>query len=418
MILEFSIENYKSFRERQTFSLIPDESKNEAADHFFSVNDKYALLRAAVVYGANASGKSNFIEALEAFRNLVLLPADRGPQERFAAYAPFQFSDRTLGAPSIFSLDFLLSGIRYTYTLCISAVAVLNESLYFCPQGREAKLFARTGQKYEFGEYLKGQRAVVAELTNANQLFLSKGAGNNIPQLMEVHRFFNESLLVLPFDDVREEYSYLDLIAERIRKAPKNDPFLRNFTALLKSFDTGILHFKVEESDNPATKSKYEILTQHLHFDQNDKERGVATFLLEWESKGTQKLFVLGGLLLETLMQGRIMVIDEFERSLHPLISSYLIQLFHNPEINNRGAQLVLATHDTNLLGSTGFRRDQIWIVEKDKTGASTLYSLSDVTGIIKGAPYQSWYLSGRLGGIPSIQSLDFELNYTGYETL
>jgi AAA15 family ATPase/GTPase len=110
------------------------------------------------------------------------------------------------------------------------------------------------------------------------------------------------------------------------------------------------------------------------------------------------------------------MVIDEFERSLHPLICSYLIQLFHDPKINSRGAQLVLATHDTNLLSSNEFRRDQIWIVEKDKTGASELYSLSDVTGILKGAPYEKWYLSGRLGGIPGIQSLDFELNYASHE--
>ena len=416
MILEFSIENYKSFRERQTFSLVPDEGKSEAANHLVSVGDKYTMLRSAVIYGANASGKSNFIKALEALRSLVLLPADRRPREQFAQYAPFQFNDRTQSAPTIFSLDFLLDGIRYTYSVSISAVAVLKESLYFYPQGREAKLFVRTGQTYEFGDYLKGQRSVVAELTNANQLFLSKGAGNNIAQLIDVYRFFSESLLVIPFDDSKSEAFYLNLIAERILKAKKNDLFLRNFTALLKSFDTGILDFRVEELENPGPNSKYDILTEHAHFDNAGKERGTATFSLEWESKGTQKLFVLGGLLLQALMQGGVMVIDEFERSLHPLICSYLIQLFHDPKINSQGAQLVLATHDTNLLSSNEFRRDQIWIVEKDKTGASELYSLSDVTGILKGAPYEKWYLSGRLGGIPGIQSLDFELNYASHE--
>lgn len=172
----------------------------------------------------------------------------------------------------------------------------------------------------------------------------------------------------------------------------------------------------VEELENPGPNTKYDILTEHTHFDNTGKERGTATFSLEWESKGTQKLFVLGGLLLQALMQGGVIVIDEFERSLHPLIYSYLIQLFHNPKINSRGAQLILATHDTNLLSSNEFRRDQIWIVEKDKTGASELYSLSDVTGILKGAPYEKWYLSGRLGGIPGIRSLDFELNYASHE--
>lgn len=169
--------------------------------------------------------------------------------------------------------------------MSISAVAVLKESLYFYPQGREAKLFVRTGQTYEFGDYLKGQRSVVAELTNANQLFLSKGAGNNIAQLIDVYRFFSESLLVIPFDDAKSEAFYLNLIAERILKAKKNDLFLRNFTALLKSFDTGILDFRVEELENPGPNSKYDILTEHTHFDNAGKERGTATFSLEWESK-------------------------------------------------------------------------------------------------------------------------------------
>ena len=416
MLLEFSIENYKSFRARQTFSLVPDDGKREAANHLFSVGDKYTVLRSAVLYGANASGKSNFIKALEALRSLVLLPADRGPRERFAQYDPFQFNDRTVNAPAIFSLDFLLNDIRYTYSLHISAASVLIESLYFYPQGREAKLFVRTGQTYEFGDYLKGRRSVVAELTNANQLFLSKGAANNITQLIDVYRFFSESLQVIPFDDVLHDTYYLNVIAERILKAKKNDLFLRNFTALLKSFDTGILDFRVEELENPGPNLKYDILTEHAHFDLTGKERGVATCSLESESKGTQKLFVLGGLLLQALMQGGVMVIDEFERSLHPLICSYLIQLFHDPKINTKGAQLVLATHDTNLLSSNDFRRDQIWVVEKDKTGASELYSLSDVAGILKGAPYEKWYLSGRLGGIPGIQRLDFELNYASHE--
>lgn len=208
MILEFSIENYKSSESGKP-SLWFRMGKSEAANHLVSVGDKYTLLRSAVIYGANASGKSNFIKALEALRSLVLLPADRGPRERFAQYAPFQFNDRTQNAPTIFSLDFLLDGIRYTYSVSISAVAVLKESLYFYPQGREAKLFVRTGHTYEFGDYLKGQRSVVAELTNANQLFLSKGAGNNIAQLIDVYRFFSESLLVIPFDDAKSERLFI-----------------------------------------------------------------------------------------------------------------------------------------------------------------------------------------------------------------
>jgi hypothetical protein len=414
MILEFSIENFKSFRDRQTFSLVADEGKNEAASNLIAVADKYSLLRSAILYGANASGKSNFIKALESLRDLVLLSDYQRPGEPFGQYVPFQLSDRTQGAPSIFSIDFLLEGIRYSYSVSISAVTVLKESLFFYPQGREAKLFVRNGQEYEFGDYLKGQRSVVAEITNANQLFLSKGAGNNMKQLIDIYRFFSESLLVIPFDDPKSEAHYFNLIAERLLKAQKDDRFLNHFTALLKSFDTGILGFRVEELENPGRYEKYEIVTEHARYDHSGKEKGTIAFSLELESKGTQKLFVLGGILLQTLMKGGVLVIDEFERSLHPLISSYLIRLFHDLKINHLGAQLVLATHDTNLLSSSVFRRDQIWMVEKDVTGTSELYSMADIKGILKDAPYEKWYLSGRLGGIPGIRSLDFELNYAG----
>lgn len=419
MILEFSIENFRSFRERQTFSLIPDDGRRGEADHFIEVGDKYKLLRSAVIYGANASGKSNFVKAFQALRNLVLDPNIRWSGRipgLIIKHEPFSFSARTQNAPTVFSLDFLLESIRYTYKVSVSAAIIVAESLSFYPQGREAKLFTRKGQTFEFGDYLKGQRNVVADLTNSDQLYLSKGADNNIAQLIEVYRYFKESILVILYDDLDHEAKYYIDIAERLFKAAKGDPFLPKFTALLKSFDTGILDFQIKESKhfkgnyNPARE--FDIRMEHAQFDHSDQQAGSSFMPFESESKGTQKLFVLGGLLLQTLMQGAVIVIDEFERSLHPLISSYLINLFQDPKINNKGAQLIIATHDTNLLSNNEFRRDQIWIVEKDRTGASELYSLADITGILKGAPYEKWYLAGRMGGVPSIRSLDFELNY------
>ncbi len=422
MILEFSVENFRSFRERQTFSMIPDEGRQDGTEHFIEIGDKYKLLPAAVIYGANASGKSNFIKALQSLQSLVLFKNVEwdSPSGFIFKYEPFSLSSQTAQAPTTYTLDFLINQIRYTYSLTILATHITAESLFFYPQGREAKLFIRKDQVFEFGDYLKGQKHVVADLTRHDQLFLSKGAQNNISQLIIVRQYFKESVLIKTLDEGRREKSkYYNMIAERLYKAPKNDQFQINFKLLFKSFDTGILDFEVKKSINDNFEredEEFDVSTKHTAYNALGIEDGTTDLKFESESKGTQQLFILGGMLLQTLMQGGVIVIDEFERSLHPLISSYLINLFHDPKINTKGAQLIIATHDTNLLSSNAFRRDQIWIVEKDQTGASELFSLADVNGILKDAPYEKWYLSGRMGGIPAIQSLDFQLNFEAHE--
>lgn len=415
MLLEFNIENFRSFRDPQSFSMIPDEGKKEAPEHIVEISGKYQALRSAVIYGANASGKSNFMRALQALRNAVLTTADLAPDEEIGSYDPFRFNPRTAAAPCTFQIDFMAGNIRYHYHASFLQREIVEERLLFYPEGRESKLFIRKGQQFEFGDYLKGQKSVVSRLTGKNQLFLSKAARNNMEQLEPVYHFFAKDLMPIPFLDNWTDNLYIDRIARELTSG-SSGKFLENFKLLVKSFDTGIRDFKISKPLAPLPGKEYEILIEHDVCDDAGVQQGLAAYPIEEESGGTQKLFVLGGLILRALMNGRIIVIDEFERSLHPLISSYLIQLFHDPNINTAGAQLVLATHDTNLLSSNNFRRDQIWIAEKDQSGASELFSLADVRGILKDAPYEKWYLSGRLGGIPSIQRLDFELNYIADE--
>lgn len=216
--------------------------------------------------------------------------------------------------------------------------------------------------------------------------------------------------MAIPFLDSWVDNYYSDRIAKELLN-DNNDVFIQNFKILLQSFDTGIIDFSVKESELPW--EKYEIFAVHDNFDENDNNIGFSAMPLAEESTGTQKLFVLGGLVLRALMNGRTILFDEFERSLHPIISQYIIQLFNNPEVNTKNAQLILATHDTNLLGKeNNLRRDQIWIVEKDEKGRSELFSVSDIEGIRKDTPFEKWYLSGRFGGIPGIESLNFKLNF------
>ena len=418
MIIEFSIENFRSFRTRQVLSMTPDAAKKEEVNNIQVVSGKYKLLKSAVVYGANASGKSNLMKAFQVLRTLVLTSADRAPGEVLEGYDPFLFHPVTKTAPTIFELDFLLRKVRYRYLIGFREQEVVEEQLLFYPEGRESKLFRRVGQEFEFGDYLKGQKAVVSKLTGPNQLFLSKAARNNMQQLVEVYQFFVRDYMPIPFLDSWMDSYYEDRIVKELIKTNENARFIENFKALLRSFDTGILDFKIDRRKGLdfIHNRDYEVSVEHPVFDDEGNRKGSLFHPLEEESTGTQKLFVLGGLILRALMNGRVILIDEFERSLHPLMSSYLIQLFHDPKINTKGAQLILATHDTNLLTENELRRDQIWIVEKDRTGASELFSLADISGISKGAPYEKWYLSGRLGGVPGIKRLDFELNYEGNE--
>lgn len=415
MVLEFSVENYRSFKDKQTLSMIPSESKEEHLQNIITIANKYKVLKSAVIYGANASGKSNFMKAFQALRNLIISPADRSPDASFEEYDPYKFNPLNVSAPIIFEVNFLLNEVRYLYSIAIQKDFVLHETLFYYPQGREAKLFTRKKQNFEFGESLKGQKSVVADLTAKNQLFLSKAASNNIKQLVEVFLFFGKNYMAIPFLDSKMDSYYFDRIAKEIIKEP-DGLYVRNFKSLLKSFDTGIVDFNIEEREFPFDIGlgdfEYVISTEHYSFD-NEGRKGASVFLpIIEESIGTQKLFVLAGLILRALMNGRIIIVDEFERSLHPLISNYIIRMFNNPKINTKGAQLIIATHDTNLLANNDFRRDQIWIVEKDNTGSSELFSLVDIKGVRDNIPFEKWYLSGRFGGIPGIESLNFEMTY------
>lgn len=416
MLIEFSIENYRSFRERQVLSMLPDEGKQELEKNLIATNANIKLLRSAVLYGPNASGKSNLMKAMLAMRNLVLFSGNNGPEKSFKEYEPFRFHTDTSKAPVTFGIYILLNGKRFHYQVSILEKEVVYEQLSFYPQGREAKLFHRKGQEFEFGDYLKGQKAVVANLTAPNQLFVSKGALNNIQQLIEVFHFFENHFMTIPFMDSWVDNYYANRIAKELKRTPGKEAFMRNFENLLMSFDTGIAGFSIEKN-HISTEESYEIFVDHYVFNSEGEKIDKIRHPIAEESKGTQKLFVLGGLILRALMNGRVITIDEFERSLHPFITAFIIQLFHDAELNAKGAQLVIATHDTNLLDSSELRRDQVWIIEKDLQGASSLFSLADIAGVRSNAPFEKWYLSGRFGGVPGIERLNFELNFQYEET-
>jgi AAA15 family ATPase/GTPase len=329
------------------------------------------------------------------------------PGKSFREYQPFAFNPTCSQQPTIFKLNFLLKGIRYRYHVGITAEEVVQEQLYYYPNGRETKLFNRDAQVFDYGDSLKGAKVTIEKLTAKNQLYLSKAALNNLEQLVDVYLYFKQDFMPIPFLDFWNDSYYINRLAKELEESPDHLAFVQNFKSLLRSFDTGIVDFRVKAA---PFQDDYEIEVEHHVYDDRGNQIGSTFQPFEEESTGTQKLFVIGGLILRALMNGRVIMIDEFERSLHPFISSLLFRIFNHSKVNTENAQLIIATHDTTLLAKEQqLTRDQIWIVEKDKTGSTELYTLSDMEGIRKNIPFEKWYLTGRLGGIPNIESLNFE---------
>ncbi len=418
MLLEFSVTNYRSFREKTTLSMLADEAKEEHPENIATISPKLKVLKSAVIYGANASGKSNFMKALQALRNLILSSTQNKPNQIIKEYEPYLFDTESFNKTTIFEITFLVEQIRYEYLVSFTKKSIEQEYFYSFPHNRQTTLFERQNNNTHFGESLKGQKKVIADLTAKNQLFLSKAFENNFQQLIPIYHFFNDSFMAIPFLDSWIDSVYIHKIADELIKQ-QYKPFYNNFKKIIQSFDTGIVDFKIIRK-KPSIGvssfihlSNYKIETSHISYDCKNKEIEETYLSIEEESTGTQKLFVLGGLILRALMNGRVIMIDEFERSIHPHISQFILRMFNDPQINTKNAQLIFATHDTNLLAkSNDLRRDQICLVEKDSYGASELFSLADIEGIRKDTPFEKWYLSGRFGGVPSVQELNFKLNY------
>lgn len=411
MILEFSVTNYKSFKDKTTFSMVADDSDKTQEQNCFEM-DKTTLLKSAVIYGANASGKSNFMEAFRTMAEIILKSATYfsvSDKSINTQYFPFEFDELSIFEPTVFELYFFIDGIKYHYSFSYNENEIVDEFLYYYPNSKQSLLFKRNYDDYDFGTQLKGEKNLVKNVTDKPQLFLSNGANNKMVQLMTIFEYFDSSFNPVPFLDKNIDTNITNAIAKSLYE---KDGFINynSFINLLTSLDTGITKFEIEKIK--TLKGDYKIITYH-QFKHKDGTVTEQKFQLERESVGTQKLFVIIGLLLYALENGISTMIDEFERSLHPQISKFLLSLFNNKDINKNGAQLIISTHDTELLSKeNNLRRDQIWLVEKDEFGVSDLFSLTDVEGVRKDIPFDKWYLSNRFGGVPNLKTFNFKINF------
>lgn len=380
-------------------SMVPSDLKNpvnsiKVTNPEATKNKDYYALTSAAIYGPNASGKSNIVRALGDFIGFIVDSTDNKPNEVISLYEPFKLNKESLCKPSFFSIDLLIENVLHVYSLEVFRNEIFKESLFIYPKGLKVKVFERHNQNFIKGNGYEGIFESIKQRTNENQLFLGKAALENVEIAKDLYQYINNVVILttdmLHSDKFNEHFSKTMFSNLRLW-----GNILKLSKSLIQKIDTQVVDF--EEKENG-------IKTFHLN-DKNEK----IEFDFQDESSGTQRIIAFIPFVLSALVDGYVLIVDEFERSLHPEIAQYLLRLFNDPEVNIKGAQFIFATHDTTLLSpENNLRRDQINLVEKNPKGETELYTVSDIKGIRGDGNFEKWYIEGRLGAVPNISRETF----------
>jgi AAA15 family ATPase/GTPase len=424
MIIDFSFANFRSIKDDQFFSMEAESSKSKL-DNTFEVTlaDKtdlkeasiVKLLKSSVVYGANASGKSNFIRAFNTLRYFVVNSDSFKVGKDIICYEPFKLEKGFEEKPTRFQISFIAKDlIKYQYEIEFDKKEVYVEKLFFYPKGQPAKLFERISDGFEnveshrieFGQSLKEKpnRKTVFK----NQLYLSKfGSDEPNDQLTRIYRYFDDLEIWNAVNKSRIDQLTQE-ISDEISKA-ENSKFVKKLSKLIRIADTKIENIFTEKNDKLfSNQNENRVFARHSFFWNGEKVEEKPFDLLREESTGTTVLFALGGLILQKLETGGVIIFDELDNSLHPKLCKFLIRLFNSPISNPKNAQLIFATHEVTLLDKDIFRKDQIWFTEKNRFGQTELFSAQDVEGVRDDTNFEVWYRTGKFGGNPKIKEVEF----------
>jgi hypothetical protein len=418
MLLEFSVGNFLSFRERKTLNLVASSISDYKETNTIT-SERHILLKGAVIYGANASGKSNFIRAMSTMKRIVMLSFNQSSTKALGV-TPFLLNTETEKSPSYFEVLFEILGTRYRYGFEVTDKEVVGEWLYESKKNVEKFLFLREKDGIEVSPSYKEAENLESK-TRDNALFLSvidqfngvvaKRIMNWFNNFITISGLTHENYELVTFKMLGKEntaktlgsfYDQLDLGFEGLsidkekfspKRIPEDAP--ESLVKLLVKDLEGAFRFKIK--------------TLHNKYDKDNKKVGDVEFdMRSQESAGTNKVFNISGPIFDVLQDGGVLVIDELDSSLHPLMTLAITRLFNSEKDNSKNAQLIFTTHDTNLFSYGKYRRDQIYFVEKDKYGASDLYSLveyreEDGTKVRKDRSFESDYIQGRYGAVPYI---------------
>jgi hypothetical protein len=420
MFIEFSVKNWRSIKAAQKLSMSAAKGNELAASNTFNplAPATNNLLRAAAIYGPNASGKSNIISALKLMKQMVLESASKTQLGDAIPVQAFRLDTETENQPSEFEIVFVADGVRYQYGFAADATRVTEEWLFAYPAGRPQRWLGRTwdGSTYQWepASALSGQKQLWQESTRENALFLSTAVQLNSKQLMPVFDWFKRNLKIANIDGWHPGFT-----SELCEEAQSRGKVL----AFLKAADLDIHAIQVEATSFSAEHLPKEIRDDLLNDLKGKKVVEIKTihrsaqgkqipFELEDESAGTRKFFALAGPWLDALEHGVVLVMDELNDRLHPKMVQFLIQLFHSNETNPKNAQLIFTTHETSILNQQVFRRDQIWFCEKNEEQATQLYPLTDFSPRKGREDLEANYLAGRYGALPYLRALKMPKEY------
>lgn len=404
MLLRFGVQNFRSIRTMQELSLVASALDDTRSGLIRCPAIDGSLLPAVVVYGANASGKSNLVRALSWMRQAIMFSHSRGEPGRGVPRDPFKLDPASRTAATLCSVDFIVENVRYHYGFEASDEIFLRESLYSFPVGRRQVLFEREAQGFEFGRHLRGRNKTIAELTRPNSLFLSAAMQNDHEQLTQIGEFFRAIWIEEPtrwsrIGDIDPKIvEFLDaagtgVVGARVKNVELDDKtreFGRDLNAL----------FRKAFGEDSAFQMENEVEARSIQLAHRGRDGTETYFELDDESAGTRRLLDLLVPGFRALDTGALMVVDELDDSLHTQACEALLALFSSARTNPKGAQLIATTHDTNLLRSPLLRRDQVWFTEKASDGATHVYPLTDFR-TRKGDNLARGYLQGRYGAIP-----------------
>ncbi|MGA3026813.1 MAG: AAA family ATPase [Bryobacteraceae bacterium] len=405
MLLRFRFSNFRSFRDEAELSLVAsglDDSPNAA---FAVPGLKERVLPVAAIYGANASGKTNVVRALQFMSEAVRdshrswAPDDPIPRHPFASGA-------AATAASLFEADFVLDNVRHRYGFILDSASIIEEWLLVYPSGKPQAWFKRKrGEPISFGSKLPGENRAIEALTRPNSLFLSAAAQNNHVALSPPYLWFSNSLSFV--------LDRTTLLSETTRLC-SDESYRKAIAGLVSGADLGIEGLRLQERQasiavdivgverRPPFAFKLPEIRLAHRFGPD-----VIPFDQELESGGTLAYLALLGPVVWILRDGGTVCVDELDASLHPLLAVRIIELFNDPARNPHRAQLIFNTQDTNLLSSKVLRRDEIWFTEKQPDGNSKLYPLTDFKPR-RHENLENGYLQGRYGAIPFINAGSF----------
>lgn len=420
-LIQFAVTNFRSIREKRMLTMSPASIKDDAA--FVMTRNGENLLPSAAIYGANSSGKSNVLRAILRMDAMIFHSIRLNDGEELP-YEPYLFNTKSRKSPTQFEMSFITDGHYYRYGFEYIENKIVGEWLYEKLKTKSVPLFLRKEEGIGVDANTFPEGVGLEDRTNDNRLFLSVTAQLGGVVSKRIMKFFQTSLNVISGLETDKYETFTKMSLQR------NRPFVQQMKELYQKLALGFDDVKIrEEQFDPSIlpedmssdtrsrlsrelKGKTRLITMSEHPIYDEKGQVVEHGVFEFEdieSAGTIKLFGLSGPIFDTLSMGGVLVVDELDAKMHPLISQYIVRLFNSRETNPKGAQLIFNTHDTNLLSRTTLRRDQIWFTEKNEQGETDLYRLMDVVMPNRQPPrndanLERNYIAGRYGAIPYIR--------------